>query len=73
MGHKVIDNTQNTAVQDQLEALKQLKDRLASHTKFSFYLNALAWICYPKKHFWARWNQLKSDNAAKDKVNITHY
>lgn len=47
MGHKVIDNTQNTAVQDQLEALKQLKDRLASHTK--------------------------SDNTAKDKVNITHY
>lgn len=37
MGHKVIDNTQNTAVQDQLEALKQLKDRLASHTKFGFY------------------------------------
>jgi len=36
MGHKVIDNTQNTAVQDQLEALKQLKDRLASHTKFGF-------------------------------------
>ena len=46
MGHKVIDNTQNTAVQDQLEALKQLKDRLASHTKFGFLDNLLiiAWL-----------------------------
>jgi len=41
MGHKVIDNTQNTAVQDQLEALKQLKDRLASHTKFGFKLKTI--------------------------------
>ena len=47
MGHKVIDNTQNTAVQDQLEALKQLKDRLASHTKFGFNLMIITWLFCP--------------------------